>query len=80
MPGRDLEAARRRFWDRYVQEAHRQGVPQRQVKCYVLHAQRYIDTHSSKTGFYPATADTSEKLHHAKQEVSDGIEETTGQS
>ena len=49
MPGRDLEAARRRFWDRYVQEAHRQGVPQRQVKWYVLHAQRYIDTHSSKT-------------------------------
>lgn len=49
MPGRDLEAARRRFWDRYVQEAHRQGVPQQQVKWYVLHAQRYIDTHSSKT-------------------------------
>ena len=31
-------------------------------------------------GFYPVAADTSEKLHHGKQEVSDGTEEMTVQS
>jgi hypothetical protein len=31
-------------------------------------------------GFYPIAADTSEKLHHGKQEMSDGTEKTTVQS
>ena len=39
----------------------------------------YLPAHR-QVGLYLVAADTSEKLHHRKQEVSDGTEETTVQS